>query len=214
MAVTGTWRVAKPIGTEPIRDLTIWMPDNWEYIQTWLQVEHVFPGSHGENAGMHRPGHCRVMKYSASAAIGSMIDVPSGAIAYITDKHRFVYYDSGEWTSPACMLHTRNGSMTGNLDVTGTYLDGRSPSADGARLDTFTIGADAFGVHSEMNKKTGETVAVPSMPTSIDYIAQDDCKFLAVQTSGSIGCSCTISQFGGLNLSSTRRAMCFVIGVK
>jgi hypothetical protein len=231
LAVTGTWRITKPVGSEPIRDSRTWIPDNLEYIETWFGVEHVFPGSIGQDAGHHRPGSVTLLKYGASSQVGSMTGVPSGALAYITGAsapgasiithgthggsvaalRRFVYCDGTVWQTFPNLLHAIGGSMTGDLDVQGTNLDGRAPSADGTKLDTMSQDADTCGVSSDLLMSHGGNLTVPSTPSSADFTT-GDCKWMAVQCSGSSGASTKVTATGGITALTT--AMAFVIGVK
>lgn len=189
------------------------MPANWAYLAAALAKGHTFPGTYGTTGGKHLTGKCRVLYYGVTADINALSSPPTGAMVYDTTLFRLKRYTGSAWAEFTDLVHTQNGFMTGNLVVSGSMMDGRDPSVDGAKIDTVGENSNAAGSNMDTSMTSGQTMAKPTTPASVTW-GDSDVKFIASQRhiEKGKGSNTTINTAGVVSTNKTAQA--FVAGFK
>lgn len=126
------WEPNTPTGdTQSPSGSISYILDNWEWIQNSLSAEHTFPGTYGEDAGIHKPGECGIVKYDTYTNIDAIDDV-EGALAFATDAstaHGFWVNEGTGWSQAGpfepgtLVLFYMSAAPSGGWTIVDTYDD-------------------------------------------------------------------------------------------
>lgn len=110
--------------------------DNFGALDDALGREHVFAGDGASAEGYHKPGLVGVIYVGSTSACSALASKEGcGAFCYDTSANCFQSWNGVEWRKYD-HIKTSGDTLIVDWYVPGSFIDGRDPSVDGARLDT------------------------------------------------------------------------------
>lgn len=109
--------------------------DNFGALQDALNREHYFAGDGGSAEGRHRPGVTGVIFVGPTSACSALASKEGcGALCYDITLNCFQTWNGVEWRQYD-HIKTAGDTLIVDWYVPGSFIDGRDPSEDGAKLD-------------------------------------------------------------------------------
>lgn len=161
-----TWNQLLPALDTKVKVADDRIRDNWAAWIAAASREHWFDGGTYASAGQHIPSKVGVMRATTTAALstygvssGSTIEGP-GAFAYDDTLGAFKTWSGSAWVTRD-FINRKGDSLTVEWTVAGSYIDGRDPSLDGAKIDSISSSADETTVVHGTIESFPASVGVP-----------------------------------------------------
>jgi hypothetical protein len=139
---------------------------NWSAIENAFNTQHKFDGGTFASAGQHEQGKVSVITVAPTSAVSALglsaEGGPSvegrGAIVYDTWTKSFNTWSGSGWTA---YDHAKasGDTLTQAWTVGGSFIDGRDPSRDGAKIEAVSVSADDITI-SHGTATSGASLAV------------------------------------------------------
>lgn len=144
--------------------------DNFGALQDSLGREHTFAGDGASAEGFHKPGLTGVIYVGSTSACSALASKEGcGALCYDTSANHFMTWNGTEWRT---FDHIKTAGDTLIVDwyVPGSFIDGRDPSVDGAKLDNIPPYGDYVEI-AEIDQADNEDIIL--VPAGFD---KDQCQ--------------------------------------
>ncbi len=152
-----TWDRTVPNDDTKVKAADDAFRDNFGGLEDALNREHVFAGDGASAEGQHRPGLVGVIFVGPTSAGSALASKEAcGALWYDTSANAFKTWNGVEWREYD-HIKTAGDTLIVDWYVPGSFIDGRDPSVDGAKLDNIPFGGDYMEV-AEVDQADHEDV--------------------------------------------------------
>lgn len=162
------WNREKPSDASNVRDADNELRTNWEAIKDAMNREHFFPGSSTPpNFGLHRPSRTGIVYVGTAAqcmalSAGAGVEA-SGAMCFDTEAEQIRIWNGSSWAAQDLLIASGD-TITGTWTDSGSCIDGRSPAADGRKLDTMAVSGNNISLAQGLVADGSELIAATVLP--------------------------------------------------